>query len=200
MVLILLCPSVVDLFLMREVLELRGIHWNIAKLVYLMSEVAYQIYRTKVQMRCHMDHVHTQVVPLIPITCEALAPVGQCHSRVALGWLISFLLSLFVNHGLCSFWNLKLEEHIFHLVTPVEIFLHIGFCLRGVPSVLCHQIDVDQCPDTVESIFEKYYFPAVGLAWCSGDNPKNILLQVPQLLPLPLSALAIGLLGTKSPG
>jgi len=69
----------------------------------MMSEVAYQIYRTKVQMGCHMDNVHTQVVLLIPITFAALAPVGQCPSHVALRLLISFLLSLFVNPGLCSF-------------------------------------------------------------------------------------------------
>ena len=32
-------PSVLDLFLMRELSELGGLHWGIAKLAYMIREV-----------------------------------------------------------------------------------------------------------------------------------------------------------------
>ena len=92
-----------------------------------------------------------------------------------------------------------LQEDIFHSVKLVAIFLHIGYLLGGVASVLRHHIAVDQCPDTVLSMFERYYLPAVGLAQCYGENPQNTPPKVPHLVSLPLRDLAIGLFGHKKP-
>ena len=103
----------------------------------------------KVEMGFRMDHIHTEVILLIPIVLVAPAPLGRCHSQVALVSLMAWLLSLLVNLGPCSFRNSKLQEDIFHPVKLVKIFLHRGYRLGGVASVMCHHIEVDQCPDTV---------------------------------------------------
>ena len=103
----------------------------------------------KVEMGFRMDNVDTELVLLIPIVFEAPAPLGRCHSHVALGSLMSKLLSLLVNLGPCSLRNATLQEDIFDPVKPVAIFLHIGYCLGGVASVLRHHIEFDQCPDTL---------------------------------------------------
>jgi len=42
----------------------------------------------KVEMRFCIDHVDMEVLLLILIRCEELAPVGRYHSQVALGSLM----------------------------------------------------------------------------------------------------------------
>jgi len=43
----------------------------------------------KVEMGFRMDHVHTEVVPVMLSVVEAPAELGWCHSHVALGSLMS---------------------------------------------------------------------------------------------------------------
>jgi len=43
----------------------------------------------KVEMGFRMDHVHTEVVLLIPVAFKAPVPLGWCHSHDALGSLMS---------------------------------------------------------------------------------------------------------------
>ena len=43
----------------------------------------------EVEMGFHMDHVNIEVVLLILILFEVAAPLGRCHSLVALGMLMS---------------------------------------------------------------------------------------------------------------
>jgi len=149
----------------------------------------------KVEMGFRMDHVHMEVVLLIAIVFEAPAPLGWYQSLGALGSLMLLLLLLLVTFGPCCFRNSKLHEDIFYPVKLVEIVLHIGHRLGGLASVLRHQIAVDQCLDTVQTMFERYYLPAVGLAHCYGKNPQKIPPKVAHLFSLPLRDLAIGLFG-----
>jgi len=48
-----------------------------------------QIHLNKVEMGFHMDYVHTEFVLLTAIVFEALGPLEQCDSLVALGVLMS---------------------------------------------------------------------------------------------------------------
>jgi len=89
MVLFPACPSVHDLFLMWELPELGGTHWDTAKLGYIIREETLQMHLNKVEMGFGIDHVHTEVILLIPIVFEALVPLGQSHSHVAQGLLMS---------------------------------------------------------------------------------------------------------------
>jgi len=84
-VLIRASASVLDRFLMRELSEL-GIHLDIAKLVYMIREVTQPMHFNKVEIGFGIDHVYTEVVLIIQIGFQAPAPLGPCHSHVALGW------------------------------------------------------------------------------------------------------------------
>ena len=106
------------------------------------------MYLNKVEMAFCIDQVHIEVV-LIVIIFKAPAPLGRCHSLVALRSQVSKVLSLLVNLDPCSFRNLKLQEDSFHPVKQVKILLHIVYRLAGVGSVLRHDIEVGQCSDTV---------------------------------------------------
>ena len=132
------------------------------------------MYLNKVEMAFCIDQVHTEVVLLIAIVFKAPAPLERCHSLVALRSLVSKLISLLVNLGPCSFRNSKLQEDIFHPVKLVKILVHIVNRLGGMASVLRHHIEVNQCPDTVQTTFERNYLPAVALAKVlPQEHPKD---------------------------
>ena len=68
---------------------------------------------------------------------------------------MSNLLSLLVDLGLCAFCHSELQEDVLHLMEPVQILFHIGYSVRCVASVLCHHIEVNECPDASDSTFER---------------------------------------------
>jgi len=76
-----------------------------------------------------MDDIHTEVVLLIPIVLFDAGGLRPCPSHVALGSLMSELVSLLVNLGPCSFRNWKLQADIVHHVKPVDMFVDIGYHL-----------------------------------------------------------------------
>jgi len=144
-----------------------------------------------------MNHVHTQFVLFVTIVVTDPAPLGWGYLLSYQGSLTSDLLSLIVNFGLCAFCHLKLQEDIFHSRKLVQIIFHVGYGVRGVASVLCHHIEVDECPDASESMFERNCLCASWLAKSHGENSQNTALQIPHLFPVPLCNLAVGLFGDQ---
>jgi len=158
------------------------------------------MHHDEVEMCFAMNHVHTQCVLFVTIVVTDLAPLGSGHSLPYQGSLTSDLLWLLVNFGLCAFCHSKLQEDIFHPMKLVRISFRIGYGVSGVASVLCHHIEVDECPDGSESTFERNCLCASWLAKGHGENSQNTVPQIPHLFPLPLCNLAVGLFGDQESG
>ena len=121
----------------------------------MVTKVAEWMHLDEVAMCFAMNHVNTQFVGFVTIVITDRAPLRWAHLLPYQGSLMSDLLSLVVNFGLCAFCHLKLQEDIFHPMKLVQIIFHVGYGIRRVASVLCHHIEVDECPDASESTFER---------------------------------------------
>jgi len=144
-----------------------------------------------------MNHVHTLLVLFVMIVVADPAPLGWGHSLRYQGSLTWDLLFLLVNFDLCAFCHSKVQEDIFHAMKQVQIIFHIGYGVWGVASVLCHHIEVDECPDASESTFERNCLCASWLAKSHGENSQNTVPQIPHLFPMPLCNLAVGHCGNQ---
>jgi len=91
-----------------------------------------------------MNGIHTLFVLFVTIVITDPALLGWGHSLPYQASLISDLLSLLVNFSLCAFSHSKLQEGIFYPMKLVQIIFHVGYGVRGVASVLCHHIEVDE--------------------------------------------------------
>jgi len=79
----------------------------------------------------------------------------------------------------------------------VQIIFHVGYRVRGVASVLFHHIEVDECADASESMFERNCLCASWLVKSHGENFQNTVFRIPHLFPLPLCNLAVGFFGDQ---
>jgi len=79
----------------------------------------------------------------------------------------------------------------------VQIIFCEGYGGRRVASVLRHPIEVDQCPDTSKSMFERDYLCTPRLAECHGEISQNTEPWISHLFPLLLRNLAVRCFGDQ---